>query len=381
MFISCSFDNRSKKLYLYMLGFVLSFTCILIMRKTDFLKEVFDIFLYVNSLGRILVIIPYFASKYVLKSITNEAWTKNSKNDYIIFILNIFIDFIFILFSKAISGFYFSSESLLLLFILLLTMPSNKYEIYKHKTIGLISFVILAFLIDIFTYIFGIREKLPQFKYIVVVLIYTLLYSITLYYRKYLMDKKYISPFIVCLFYGILDLIAQIILEIIGYKYKDFIYLNGRKINIIGFSNYDALKNTPILLLKSIPYIICYVILYCFYYLLIANFSLIHGVIMEIITLFADVLLTFCNNEAAYVYAVMFIIYAFIVISLFIYIETIQLRFCGLSADTRSELLEREKIDFNKISENIDKDKERVSIDDEYDVDFLPITNETNEGS
>ena len=381
MFISCSFDNRSKKLYLYMLGFVLSFTCILIMRKTDFLKEVFDIFLYVNSLGRILVIIPYFASKYVLKSITNEAWTKNSKNDYIIFILNIFIYFIFILFSKAISGFYFSSESLLLLFILLLTMPSNKYEIYKHKTIGLISFVILAFLIDIFTYIFGIREKLPQFKYIVVVLIYTLLYSITLYYRKYLMDKKYISPFIVCLFYGILDLIAQIILEIIGYKYKDFIYLNGRKINIIGFSNYDALKNTPILLLKSIPYIICYVILYCFYYLLIANFSLIHGVIMEIITLFADVLLTFCNNEAAYVYAVMFIIYAFIVISLFIYIETIQLRFCGLSADTRSELLEREKIDYNKISENIDKDKERVSIDDEYDVDFLPITNETNEGS
>ena len=381
MFISCSFDNRSKKLYLYMLGFVLSFTCILIMRKTDFLKEVFDIFLYVNSLGRILVIIPYFASKYVLKSITNEAWKKNSKNDYIIFILNIFIDFIFVLFSKAISGFYFSSESLLLLFILLLTMPSNKYEIYKHKTIGLISFVILAFLIDIFTYIFGIREKLPQFKYIIVVLIYTLLYSITLYYRKYLMDKKYISPFIVCLFYGILDLIAQIILEIIGYKYKEFIYLNGRKINIIGFSNYDALKNTPILLLKSIPYIICYVILYCFYYLLIANFSLIHGVIMEIITLFADVLLTFCNNEAVYVYAVMFIIYAFIVISLFIYIETIQLRFCGLSADTRSELLEREKIDFNKISENIDKDKDRVSIDDEYDVDFLPITNETNEGS
>ena len=381
MFISCSFDNRSKKLYLYMLGFVLSFTCILIMRKTDFLKEVFDIFLYVNSLGRILVIIPYFASKYVLKSITNEAWKKNSKNDYIIFILNIFIDFIFVLFSKAISGFYFSSESLLLLFILLLTMPSNKYEIYKHKTIGLVSFVILAFLIDIFTYIFKIREKLPQFKYIVVVLIYTLLYSITLYYRKYLMDKKYISPFIVCLFYGILDLIAQIILEIIGYKYKEFIYLNGRKINIIGFSNYEALKNTPILLLKSIPYIICYVILYCFYYLLIANFSLIHGVIMEIITLFADVLLTFCNNEAVYVYAVMFIIYAFIVISLFIYIETIQLRFCGLSADTRSELLEREKIDFNKISENIDKDKDRVSIDDEYDVDFLPITNETNEGS
>ena len=381
MFISCSFDNRSKKLYLYMLGFVLSFTCILIMRKTDFLKEVFDIFLYVNSLGRILVIIPYFASKYVLKSITNEAWTKNSKNDYIIFILNIFIDFIFILFSKAISGFYFSSESLLLLFILLLTMPSNKYEIYKHKTIGLISFVILAFLIDIFTYIFGIREKLPQFKYIVVVLIYTLLYSITLYYRKYLMDKKYISPFIVCLFYGILDLIAQIILEIIGYKYKDFIYLNGRKINIIGFSNYDALKNTPILLLKSIPYIICYVILYCFYYLLIANFSLIHGVIMEIITLFADVLLTFCNNEAPYVYAVMFIIYGFIIISLFVYIETIQLRFCGLSADTRTELLEREKIDFNKITESIDKSKDRVSLDGQYDVDFLPITNETNEES
>ena len=195
------------------------------------------------------------------------------------------------------------------------------------------------------------------------------------------MDKKYISPFTVCLFYGILDLIAQIILELIGYKYKQFIYLNGRKIVLTGFSNDEAFSNAPILLLKSIPYIICYVIFYCFYYLLIANFSLIHGVIMEIITLFADVLLTFCNNEAPYVYAVMFIIYGFIIISLFVYIETIQLRFCGLSADTRTELLEREKIDFNKITESIDKSKDRVSLDGQYDVDFLPITNETNEES
>ena len=93
-----------------MLGFILSFTCVLIMRKTSFLKEVFDIFLYVNSLGRILVIIPYFASKYVFKSNTNEAWKKNSKYDYIIFILNIFIDFLFILFSKAISGFFFQAK-------------------------------------------------------------------------------------------------------------------------------------------------------------------------------------------------------------------------------------------------------------------------------
>ena len=67
------------------------------------------------------------------------------------------------------------------------------------------------------------------------------------------------------------------------------------------------------------------------------------------------------------VYIVFSILFIFIVISLFIYIETIQLKFCGLSKNTRIELLEREKLDFRKIVED-DKGKDRVTVGDYHVV-------------
>ena len=79
---------------------------------------------------------------------------------------------------------------------------STNFKLYNHKYIGLALFLFFAIMIDAFTYIFHLRRNPPQLDYLVIVLTYVTLYSVTLSYRKYLMEKKYMNPFIVCLIYG-----------------------------------------------------------------------------------------------------------------------------------------------------------------------------------
>ena len=371
MFVSCSFDNKTKNLYLYILGFVISFAVILIMRSQDFFEEPYILFPYVNSLSRILIIIPYFIEKKCIKYDDKKPPSKNTKYDYIIFILNIFINTLFILFSKAYSGFYFSFQGTILLFLSIFMRFSTDFKFYKHRIIGIIIFFIFSIIIDILISFYKLTKEPFRFSQLIIQLIYFILYSVTLNYRKYLMEAKYVSPFMVCSIFGLLDLIFQIILELIGYNYKNFLSYNQKEITLSLLTNIK-IANIPSILLKSIPFIILYIIFYCCYYLIIDKFTIIHGVIMEIITLFSNILIKRLKEQEIYRIVIFAILYIFIIIGLFIFIEIIELKFCGLNKNTRRNILDREKKD-RKYSEEENEQNNRVSINSDFDVELDPI--------
>ena len=371
MFVSCSCDNKTKNLYLYILGFVISFAVILIMRVQDYFKEAFQLFSYVNSLSRILIIIPYFIEKKCIKYDDKKPPSKNTKYDYIIFILNIFINTLFVCFSKGYNCFYFSFQGTILLFLSIFMRFSTDFKFYKHRIIGIIIFFIFSIIIDILISFYKLTKEPFRFSQLIIQLFYFILYSITLNYRKYLMEAKYVSPFMVCSIFGLFDFIIQIIFEIIGYNYQNFLSYNEKEITLSLLRNVE-IANISSILLKSIPFIILYIIFYCCYYLIIDKFTVIHGVIMEIITLFSDILIKRLKGQESYKIAIFSFLYIFNIIGLFIYIEIIELKFCGLNEYTRRKILDRESKDRKIISEENGRSS-RVSVDSDFNVELDPI--------
>ena len=371
MFVSCSFDNKTKNLYLYILGFVISFAVILIMRVQDYFKEAFQLFSYVNSLSRILIIIPYFIEKKCIKYDDKKPPSKNTKYDYIIFILNIFINTLFIWFSKGYNCFYFSFQGTILLFLSLFMRLSTDFKFYKHRIIGIIIFFIFSIIIDILISFYKLTKEPFRLSQLIIQLIYFILYSVTLNYRKYLMEAKYVSPLMVCSIFGLFDFIVKIIFELIGYNYKNFLSYKEKEITLSLLRNVE-MADIPSILLKSIPFIILYIIFYCCYYLIIDKFTVIHGVIMEIITLFSDILIKRVKGQESYKIDIFSILYIFIIIGLFIYIEIIELKFCGLNKYTRRKILDRENIERINISDENERNN-RVSIDSDFNVELDPI--------
>lgn len=370
MFISCSFDKKTRNLYLYILGFVISFTTILIMRAQDFFKETYQYFSYVNSLSRILVIIPYFIEKIYFKNNKKNPHSKNTIYDYIIFILNILINTLFVMFHKGYDGFYFSFQGATVVFLSLYMKLSTDFKFYKHRIIGISIFFIFSIIIDILSNIYDSISTPYKTQFIIQFFIWGL-YSVTLNYRKYLMEAKYVSPFMVCSIFGLHDFIIQIIFEIIGNNYKNFLSYNQKEITLSLLDNIK-IDDIPSIILKSIPYIILYNILYCCYYLIIDRYTVIHGVIVEIITLFADILIRRFKDKSIMEIAIFSILYIFVIIGLFIYIEIIELKFCGLNKYTRRKILEREQDEQKYINEENDRN-DRVSIDNDFTVELNPI--------
>jgi hypothetical protein len=248
------------------------------------------------------------------------------------------------------------------------------FKFYSHKILGLVLFFALSIIIDALLYITKVKTIFIPTS-LIIQICYVYLYSITLTYRKYLMEEKYMSAFKVCSIYGLIDLFAQIILDIIYYNYGSFLYHNKK---VVTFSILPSIKtnnNFSNSFLKSIPYIICYVLFYCFYYLLIDKFSVIHGVIMEIITMFGDILFRLVI-ESDIIYIISFaVLFLFIVISLFVYIEVIELKCCGLNKNTRRKILDRVDIDNINIKKILNDEEDelaesKVLIDNQYIIEM-----------
>ena len=105
MFISCSCDEKARRLYLYTLIFMMSYGCYILLLAVYFKISVNLVF-YVNSSSRTLVIIPYFIIKVLFKNNDNilhkeKLKIKNTIRDYIILFLIIINQwfFLFVYFS------------------------------------------------------------------------------------------------------------------------------------------------------------------------------------------------------------------------------------------------------------------------------------------
>ena len=180
-------------------------------------------------------------------------------------------------------------------------------------------------------------------------------------YQQYLINNKNISLYKVCFFYGLINFILYIFRDIIFIKIGHNYTFNEKLINIKEFYKEIIFDNFTIIFLKSLYYIILYIIIYSCYYLIIYNFSIIHATITKIILYSLDELR---ENDAFHSHFELIMnIFAFfiILINYLIYIEIIEISFFQLNKYTRRNILKRagkEKMDLNDYTENIEDELE-----------------------
>ena len=148
-------------------------------------------------------------------------------------------------------------------------------------------------------------------------------------------------------------LIDVSIYEIIGKIFGNFIYIND---NVsVALTRIKNNKSISLKILKSIPLIISYMLFYSFFYVVIAEATVIHGEIINIILPLIITLINSYKEKSRKTFALMVLCNFFLVVSLLIYIEIIELNFWGLNTNVRRNILDREIMDQNIIENTIDE--------------------------
>ena len=87
---------------------------------------------------------------------------------------------------------------------------------------------------------------------------------------------------------------------------------------------------------------------YSFFYVLIAETTVIHGEIINIILPLIITMIDFYENNSPLKFSMFVLCNVFLIISLLIYIEIIELNFCGLNTNVRRKILDREISKYNR---------------------------------
>jgi len=365
MAISCTFDQKTKKLYILFFGLIISYIPIIIFQNSDYFKNICAFEKLTRAISKIIVIIPYFINKlFCNKTSGNNNKQnfifKNNIKDYIILICYPVLYFLSKLFITLFKETYeFINQSLTLIFLSFLMKFYTEFKFYNYNIISVIMFTIFAITIEVLIY-----KQTFNFEIILLYILLSILYSVDLNYRKYLMDKKYISLYKIISFCGIIDFIILTILEIFTIKYENSLFFNGKKIKIP--IQYKEIETSYFIIIAgSIPIFICYSIHIIIFYLLIYNFTPIHAVVIDTIIISIQSIYTFQFKDDAYIFIILILLIIFSILSLFIYLEIIELKCCGLNKNIRKNILKRMDTDrlFYDIEEGMDNDIENKKID------------------
>ena len=325
---------------------------------------------FFDSFVQFFIYIPYFIWKiknkkenirYKINPIKKEKFSLKNKEN-IIFILVMICSFLLNMIYSTTDEIILSSNSLFnryniqIIFFSLLSKYSLNTRYYIHNLISQIIFEIFSLFADYF-YIKRLPSYNIDFPHILIMLLDMLLESVVLIYKKYLIDIKYYSVEYVSFIFGLCNFIFLLFIEIINRCFGKIICLNNTCINIIKF-NFSW---------RLIISFICCTIFYVFYYQIIYHFSPIHILIYYIIAEFLlNIESIFEKGNFNSIDFILIIAYIFIIINFLIFIEIIELNFCGLNKYTRRNITIRQKKETLEIGdiEEIEEREERDSIDD-----------------
>jgi len=361
-------DQKTKKLYLLIILIWIFYIILFIIIDNELL---IDLSIYIHNIkfiynvARIMVILPYLIRKIILKfykekindnklELKKKAFSNNNlKKIYIILTLNIINSFLYYFLALIFTqSFSYINDAILLFFLSFFMKFYTDFQFYRHKIFALVLFSTFAIFIDkIFFYI-----NINLITILANIFIQLLL-SINYTYQQYLISIKNISIYKVCSFFGFIDLIFLIFINVLGNKLgNQFLfkneYIDNEHYKQMVFTNF---KIFPIL----IPFIIIYCIIIIIRYLIIYYFSFNHHIIIDVFVF----ILRNSNSEIRSKQNIGFYIFLginviFILISIFIYLELIELKCCGLNKNTRRNILKREKMENMEIDGDIYKEDE-----------------------
>ena len=365
MVLHFSLEAKFKKLYIHFICLIVSYLPLIYIKKSPKFKDSYRFIKLIRAISKTVVFVPFFISnKFFQKNRTKLIDLKNTRNDIIILI---FFPIIYIL-SKIMKSFFKILGELINQVISLIILSFfmgyfSNFQFHRHNLLAVILFSIFIILVDI---LFYKNESFIHSTIITIILnaVYCLFYSIELNYRKYLMDDRYISFYKILSFCGLIDLFYFIIIKILSDKYGNFIYCAGEQVKIT--TSFEGIKTkTIIVILQALLIFTCYIIHITIFFLLIYHFSPAHAVVVNTIILSIQEIY-YHKISNAFLFVLFLLLLIFSIIALFIYLEIIELNFCGLDKNIRKNILKRDKKDRTMSFEQFELGQEKE--DNEIDL-------------
>ena len=231
-------------------------------------------------------------------------------------------------------------------------------KLYKHHYLSVGIIIIMGIVDNAVADNFD-KDKIKQNykEYIIYFLAESTFYSLYVFY-KFIMIKKFIKSYVILFFQGLIELILGIISLVITTKYfKSFDNF---------FSFIENLDKLEIFILLSL--ILFNFLTYLTIFIIIDIFTPFHILLLKILSYMVKLFIIdgFDFNKkihALIIYIIFEIIGIFMIL---VFIEIIQLNFCGLSTMTKKNIEERAILDSMLIDDNDDEennkeDKEEVN--------------------
>ena len=286
------------------------------------------------------------------------------------------------LFNKDKFKFYFMSSNIL--FLTILQKYILKTRIYRHQIASFILF--LAF--DIGYIILLLFDDLLNYNAFQLIFIFfsNICFSFEITYEKKILNKSFISFYKLCVYLGIstliLNIIASTITTIIDYNID---VDDNDKIYLFNYRNYLDQVDDHVLI--EIILVFVFVILNGVYnilqFLTIKYLSPNHVLITHVmLAVYYSILIKFQDIEIkslTFVLSIVFHIICFF--ALFIFLEIIQLNFCGINKDTNFKMGLRTEVDkyMKSFSSIDDETNSEILIDEESKKELNKTASSTDE--
>ena len=232
--------------------------------------------------------------------------------------------------------FYFLSSNVL--FLNILQKFLLKIKVYRHQ---IASFIIFLFFDFIYVIIVLLDKKLNyDIKEIIFIFLSNFFFSLEITYEKKVLNQKNFNLYIICILMGVFSfgfyLISTIITTIINSKI-DIEDKDKYKVYLFNYKNY--FKEIDDQIIFEVFKIFIFIILSCIFnvlqFLTIKNLSANHVLITySMLSIYNSILMDIQDIEISRLtLTCTFILYIILFFALFIFLEIIQLNFCGINKD------------------------------------------------
>ena len=246
--------------------------------------------------------------------------------------------------------YFYNRETIQMILVLLFCKDFSKTLFYNHKLLSLFTFIVLTGILDVDL----IRDKKDSIKFnalhISAYFITILFDAISISYKHYLFDVKYLTVEKVSIIYGTFSLFFMIIIIVVqGILGKKYCVDDGECLKIVSFK-YHTFKDWAKIIFSCFTNSLGYY----FLYKTLKAFTSNHILLCIATYIFFSNVKDFYSKENNIIKIIFFsVIFIFVIMSILVYVEIMELNFCGLNQYTRFNILKREQEEEKEDEEKI----------------------------
>ena len=248
-----------------------------------------------------------------------------------------------------------------------------KAPIYKHQYLCIIIIVVAGITLNVIHHAFdniGLKD-------ILVNIFGDSLYSLMIVLKRYAMVNLFFSAYEIVFYEGVFSLFFFSILLIIltnieiieKYETKNYIIYEDKTYIDNFYAFIDLLKNDKIQILIFFIILIYYIPYYIYFNLTIKNNSVFHVLVI----LLSEESLFFEYEKDAFIICMNIFLTIIILFMFLVFIEIIELNFCGLSTNLKRKIAERAEIEANNNIDNCKNIRDTLLEIDGQSIEFANI--------